>query len=512
MPHSHEEPERTGDEAKDMANYIEYILDTIPATWLPFAPKYDIFPEVIKDGHDLEYLFVAENINKALRWNQSSFPYTEDPQGTLLTVPVWQGELRAKLKSVYSGPMRERVKGGKLMFNGLKTYWRRFKCILHFCKPDAEITVTGVIRTCDECKWQGEWVASTLAWAGEAFGLPFLKRIAEKKTVSGHTPGTIEEQVRPQPETKKAPWMDDIVYCWIETTCRHPHKPKMWRCLWMRTAIIGGMRFNDARQIIEIKVMGHTVRITLRRMKGSKTNKVTILHVPVCDRNGDSLAESYEYWIAQSQVRETGYLLPEVMGVAVETVLSSRELSKPLSYSKAQLLLRAMAREAVTSMDHSLKPRNNSFQDADPINGVSHDTDMMRRIEYARTVDMSRITLHSARAWLTTLLSQAGWRAEEMDIVLNWTQSHDPRMSNLYNRNSEGREIRLRMRILQILTKWRTWRCMKPGDVPKDPVELEPLDDYLAAIGFDIFTAEPQSNPQSQPAPPPADPPQQAAF
>ena len=143
---------------------------------------------------------------------------------------------------------------------------------------------------------------------------------------------------------------------------------------------------------------------------------------------------------------------------------------------------------------------------------VTADPDMQRRIEYARSIDMSRITLHSARAWLTTLLSQAGWRAEEMDIVLNWTQSHDPRMSNLYNRNSEGREIRLRMRILQILTKWRTWRCMKPGDVPKDPVELEPLDDYLAAIGFDIFTAEPQSNPQSQSAPPPVDPPQQAAF
>ena len=53
---------------------------------------------------------------------------------------------------------------------------------------------------------------------------------------------------------------------------------------------------------------------------------------------------------------------------------------------------------------------------------------------------------------------------------------------------------------------------MKPGDVPKDPVELEPLDDYLAAIGFDIFTAETQSNPQSQSAPPPADSPQQAAF
>ena len=408
-PHHRHEPKLVGPARDQLKAYINYVISDV-LSWadaLGLVP----FPRVGRTG--------------------------EDGRASTATIMEYYGTAIAS-----------RRKGGTMEMSGVRTHYRRLRRLFELAVEQGPIEPDRVLQLCQLTGWKGVSMCGTLLWATDATGIQLFKQLAADRVISSFVPGGLDAVVTKR-DRKTAPWVPDAFFCYIEDQCFADDERRRARAAFIRSCALGGARFMDGQHIIATHVTKPAVPLswqapgeikhTLSRMKASKGPEREYILLPLVDSRMRDMSQAYADLKAQANPT-AGFCLaaPRNPKKLVDGPVDRRH---QCSYTTAIKMIREFAAEFQQGLPDDHPDKN---------------------------LDLTQITFHSFRHWLNTLAAQGGMDQEQRNDLLHWDQG---RMCRRYNKNVCGMELRLRMRILQLLAMpnwWSVGEGQLPLPVPRD--------------------------------------------
>jgi len=228
--------------------------------------------------------------------------------------------------------------------------------------------------------------------------------------------------------------------------CHHDNTLIRARALFFTIIAIGGIRFADAQNIVSIEMINDTALIMqASRFKCSQGDQAETITMPAIDYKGRSLALAVASIKAQMG---KSYLLADMdlrEWPGMEAPI--RKPKRRATYQHCILMLHRfvdiMAKQIEAIHDHPCK---------------------------GRTFEKS--TMHSLRAWLTTVARQVKVPDREVDELLHWNMKQ---MQRLYHRGRSGEELGQRVRIVRLLCHPTWYSVGDIGRLSQPPPDLNDL-------------------------------------
>ena len=358
------------------------------------------------------------------------------------------------IATVYGQLITGRRGGGAVQLSGLKQRWSRIR---RFLESVIILEDFGVLHTCrfiDSSNYKG--FGAHLRWAGAAFHLDWLQRLAEQDIVKHRHPGKSWVPARGR-LTNKAPHVPDDYLRYLADQCHDPSPIRRRKAFYLYQCGYGGVRFSDTEHVIRMEIQGDKdpqgryltgacIVFTASRFKTTRGEQYEQYALPLHDYMGRSLEVAVLDLQAQMGGEAGGFLLAAPLDARnIESDIRRDPSGRPMkgSYWASTMLMRQFVEEWRAALPTDSPLRNNE--------------------NYAKA------TLHSFKGWLDTFAIQAGFQQDQIDTLLHWSNKN---MRRHYNRHPQAVEVHLRQKVVALLAPASGWASAGVGSQMREPPVL----------------------------------------